>query len=158
VEPIWCGNICDLETARYAICLVDSIHNFAVTHHRNSVAKYLKAWLEFADQELDTEHSCENIESNFDQSPPQKRRRPLKSEWKTLLDTSTNHQMRRLNKLKRREFERRQKEEDVFHYWPPEQMDRQIAYKREAMNGFEGQLGWIMNPLIQRYKEIIFAE
>jgi hypothetical protein len=66
--------------------------------------------------------------------------------------------MRRLNKLKRREFERRQKEEDAFLCWPSEQMDRQIAYKREAMNGFEGQMGWIMNSPIQRYKEIIFTE
>jgi len=37
-------------------------------------------------------------------------------------------------------------------------MDRQIAYKREAMNGFEGQLGWFINSSIQQYKEIIFAE
>jgi len=171
-EPIWCGNICDLDAARHSICLVDSIHNFAVTHHRDFVAKYLKAWLQLADQELSREPSYDGIGSNFDRSQPRLCRRPPKPEWKTLLDVSISREARRLNKLKRRKLKRRPEDEKGSLVWDQpnenevgmtqfdvtEQIDCQIARRRQALNGFKGQLGDIVNSSIYRYKQVVFTE
>ena len=171
MEPIWYGDICDLETARYSICLVDSIHHFAVTHHRDFVAKYLKAWPQIADQELSAQRSCDSsTESNLNRSHPRLRRGPPEPEWKTILGASTSRETRRLNKLKRRKFRRRRKDEKdwlylyrlnekgVTQFDVEEQINYQIARKQLALQGCEGQLGGIVNPSLYRYKQVVFTE
>ena len=51
-EPLWKGDLCDTNDALNALCIVDQIHRFAVTAHRDFVTKHLEPWLQLAEEEL----------------------------------------------------------------------------------------------------------
>jgi hypothetical protein len=52
VETIWSGRVGGWHDARILICLVDQIHTFAVTHHREFVIQHLEPWLKRRDDEM----------------------------------------------------------------------------------------------------------
>ena len=58
VEPLWKGDLCQMGDVLSALTIVDQIHKFAVTTHRDFVIKHLEAWLQLAEEELDS--FCDN--------------------------------------------------------------------------------------------------
>lgn len=49
VDRIWSGNICEENKAYDLLCIMEQIHNYAVTKHRDFVVEHLQAWLRRAE-------------------------------------------------------------------------------------------------------------
>jgi hypothetical protein len=49
VETIWEGDVKEFSRAYDLICIVDQIHNYAVSQHRKFVTKHLEPWLRRAE-------------------------------------------------------------------------------------------------------------
>ena len=49
VDRIWSGNTCKETKAYDLLCIMDQIHNYAVTKHRDFVVEHLQAWLQRAE-------------------------------------------------------------------------------------------------------------
>ena len=49
VDRIWSGNICEENKAYDLLCIMEQIHNYAVTKHRDFVVEHLQAWLQRAE-------------------------------------------------------------------------------------------------------------
>jgi hypothetical protein len=52
VEQLWQGHLDDEADALNALIIVDQLHKFAVTTHRDFVIKHLEPWLQLAEEEL----------------------------------------------------------------------------------------------------------
>lgn len=50
VETLWEGNVCERPRAFDFICLVDQIHRFAITQHRDFVIRHLEPWIGKAEE------------------------------------------------------------------------------------------------------------
>jgi hypothetical protein len=50
VETLWEGNVGEWSRAFDFICLVDQIHRFAVTQHRDFVIRHLEPWIRKAEE------------------------------------------------------------------------------------------------------------
>jgi hypothetical protein len=52
VQPIWRGSISNFNHAVEFLAIVDQIHNYAITTHRDMVKKHLEPWLRRAESDL----------------------------------------------------------------------------------------------------------
>lgn len=52
VEPLWKGTLDKTEDAINALLIVDQLHTFALTTHRDFVIKHPEPWLQLAEEEL----------------------------------------------------------------------------------------------------------
>ncbi|KAF1952880.1 hypothetical protein CC80DRAFT_596299 [Byssothecium circinans] len=120
VEPLWQGLLDETEDALTALIIVDQLHEFAATTHRDFVVKHLEPWLQLAEEELeslcDDDSGCTSddiaspsfrlhmLEHGFYKSPSE----PL---WKELEDAARSA---RSNKRTKRRREAEENMPDVF--------------------------------------------
>jgi hypothetical protein len=53
IEPIWEGNIRNEKLAIQLLCIIDQIHEWALTSHRNFVIQHLEPWLKGFDDKFE---------------------------------------------------------------------------------------------------------
>ena len=75
METIWEGDIKELSRACDLICIVDQIHNYAVSQHHQFVTKHLKLWLRRAEDleeaELEEMSDLDLFESSVESLRPE---------------------------------------------------------------------------------------
>lgn len=54
MEPIWKGDICEAGKAMELLCIVDQIHEYAVTTQKEFVVQHLEPWLLQAEKDLES--------------------------------------------------------------------------------------------------------
>lgn len=71
VETIWQGNVCEFSRAYDLICVVDQIHEFALTQHRDFVIKHIEPWLKRSEEGIeettrDADEGSDTMDVDFD--------------------------------------------------------------------------------------------